>query len=128
MTVATGSKTNIQIDRVYSHYLPKPYSECTTNIDGDASELVQGLLSKGYSYRQQDCFMACFQTYSVQMCECYDVYIQLMTLTPKINETKYGPCANITQVICISKVSLVIIFFNLRKTKNKKFIVENKGI
>lgn len=107
MSVATGSKTNIQIDRVYSYYLASPFSDCTRNIDANhPSKLVKGLLSKGYMYRQQDCFMACFQANCMKECQCYDVYIQYMTSTPNLNETiVYGPCFNLTQVKCSEKVS-----------------------
>lgn len=108
-SVPTGSQTNLQVGRIFSSYLPSPYSDCLRVIDEThPSPLVRALLSKGYMYTQQNCFLACYQNYTFQKCNCYDVFTKIITNAPMDNTdgSEYSYCLNITQVQCDFNVSV----------------------
>lgn len=105
-TIATGSQTNLQVDRTFSTYLEKPYSSCKQTIDTTyPSQLVQALLKKGYSYTQKTCFLACYQQYTIDLCGCYNSYIQLITGIPDLVVDKNERfCRNLTEIYCYAEV------------------------
>jgi hypothetical protein len=62
-----GSITNIDINKVITKRMPKPYSDCEelSEIDTGSSEtsvLFNTILKSNYSYRQKDCFELCLQS------------------------------------------------------------------
>lgn len=98
---ASGAKTSVEIDRVFSYYLEQPFSDCTRDITLDyPSELVKGILHTGYAYTREICFLACYQRYAIEKCGCFNLYIQMLTGTPSLNETLYETCLNYTHLIC----------------------------
>lgn len=119
VTVAAGSQTNLQVDRVFSSYLAKPYSDCENNIDENyPSNLVRALLKKGFAYNQETCFLACSQLYAIELCKCYNPYIQSITGTPDENDTENRYCQNLKDISCFGAVSysnicLIYIFYNI---------------
>lgn len=105
ISVASGTKTNIQIERVFTYHLEKPYSACVKNIDENyPSKLVKTMLQRGYKYTQQNCFLACYQDRSLEKCGCHDMYSQILTGVPPLNDTGSVFCTNYSQVVCDSQV------------------------
>lgn len=109
MLVPVGAETHVRINRLFSSRLEQPYSECNSHIDEHhPSELVRLLLSNGYWYTQRDCFLACYQYYLVDKCDCFD-YASLLPTSTFTNKS-IQPCANLTQILCNSDVSISTVF------------------
>jgi hypothetical protein len=76
--VSTGSNTNIVLTKYSLKKQPKPYSECTADLDSQnsyKSPVYQRLMS--YSDRKYhfiDCYYMCFQKYLGDQCGCQDPY------------------------------------------------------
>lgn len=108
ISVASGTKTNIQVERVFSYNLEKPYSACIKDIDENyPSDFVKTMLQSGYKYTQQNCFLACYQEFSFEKCGCYDMYSQVLTGVPPLNDTNDVFCTNFSQVVCDSQVCYI---------------------
>lgn len=72
---ATGSMSNIAINREFISKVASPYSDCTNNIDSDNLFYVKVLADNNQTYSQSKCFLLCYQRYLVEQCKCYDVSI-----------------------------------------------------
>lgn len=111
VSIAAGTKAGVEIERVFTYHMPKPYSDCTEDIDETyQSDLVQTMLQTGYKYTQQNCFLACYQSIAFERCGCYDMYAKTITGVPAINVSQIVFCTNYTQVMCDSQV--IIRTFN----------------
>lgn len=100
LSVATGTMTNIEIDRTFSSYLPSPYSGCQANIDENhSSKLVKAILKKTSSYSQQNCFLACYQLYALKECNCYNAYLKTIIGIPD-EDNGFSYCNNLTLITC----------------------------
>jgi hypothetical protein len=96
-----GSITNIDINKVITKRMPKPYSDCEdlSEIDTGSSEtsvLFNTILKSNYSYRQKDCFELCLQKTIIEKCECYDLQY------PMLFNSK--PCLNQSEIECTEKL------------------------
>lgn len=104
ISVPTGSQTNLQVDRVFSSYLPRPYSDCVEDIDENyPSKLVNIMLKQGFTYSQQNCFLACYQRFVFQTCKCYNSAAKVITGYPEDDSSNVF-CTNFTLLKCDTKV------------------------
>lgn len=51
------------IKKTVNLMLPKPYSDCTENIDSEMSDLVEKILEQNITYRRDYCFDLCYNNY-----------------------------------------------------------------
>jgi hypothetical protein len=73
--LAGGYATNIILNKYTISQIPKPYSECTSDlntIDSYGSECYKKTFSfsKKNTYSFMDCYSMCFQKYLGQLCNC----------------------------------------------------------
>lgn len=102
--LSTGTQTNIEIQRLFSSHLEKPYSNCVNDINEDyPSKLVHALLSTGYSYSQQNCFLSCYQRYLIDKCDCYDTSIPV-PISLISDRTNIRACLTFNDTLCDSAV------------------------
>lgn len=96
--VATGFKTNLQVDREFIYKLPHPYNDCYNNLDKEDaydSELYREMIRANKTYRQLDCFRLCFQKTVTKNCDCYNIF------NPPISGL--SPCSTTEQLTCSAK-------------------------
>lgn len=105
ISLPSGRQTSLEVQRKFSNMMEKPYSDCVENIDENyPSDLVKTLLKKGYAYTQQNCFLACYQSYVKKSCGCYDVIAYFISGTPDLNFSSIEFCTNANVVVCDSDV------------------------
>lgn len=109
ITVSTGTQSNINVQRIFSSHLEKPYSDCTKDITSDyPSQLVKAVFSLaydyGYGYTQQNCFLASFQRYLLTACNCFDTSVNF-TLSFITERTDMKPCITFNDTQCETNVS-----------------------
>ena len=106
ISIASGTQTDVQINRQFSSQLESPYSECTQNIDENhPSQIVRYLIKANFTYTQEDCFFGCFEFHLIEKCNCYDQSSQFpfeIFLAQNIQ-----PCLNSTQLECDSNVKII---------------------
>ena len=68
-----GEHTAVQVSRMFSARLEKPYSECIRNVASlaDKSLYVKTILDSDYEYTQTECFNVCLQKFVEKDCGCY---------------------------------------------------------
>lgn len=104
LSISPGTQTNVEVQRVFSSHLDKPYSDCHKDINSDyPSKIVRSMLSTGYAYNQRDCFFACFQQFLVKNCSCYD-FSSTIPVDSFIDTTQFKPCLNQTGIKCAIEV------------------------
>lgn len=57
--IPVGYLTSIGVNRIYSHRLSSPYSECVNEPKNYGSELTEIFRKNDLGYTQQDCFNYC---------------------------------------------------------------------
>ena len=95
-----GHITNIAVHKSYISKLPKPYSDCTQNLDdinSFDSDLFRFIIKQNNTYRQTDCYNLCYQNKLYQECSCQD-----SSLTKYIVDSSI--CLTQTQSACLYKV------------------------
>jgi hypothetical protein len=102
ISVGTGSQTNVQIERIFSSHLEQPYSECSNDISKFPSKMVEALEDSGYTYTQANCFLMCFERYSIEKCGCYQ-YSSQIPLNSVVTKNQ-RPCLNISDINCATEV------------------------
>ena len=103
MFVPVGSDTNIDVNRMFTSLLEKPYSDCESNIDmNHPSKQVKAILSTGHAYTQLDCFYACLQYFLIDQCGCFD-FTSLLPIST-FTSRNITPCLNSTQLDCDAEV------------------------
>lgn len=91
--VNPGSRTSFSINKIFTHNLAKPYSNCEDTTKSK-SVLYKKIVSSNYSYRQRDCLDLCLQKIIIDNCDCYDLYL------PNLEETAL-PCLDEYQIKCL---------------------------
>lgn len=77
LNIATGFKTNVDIERSFTKKLDSPYSDCIKNVDSPQSfnsyfyKSVFTILNQT-KYRQKICTKLCLQEYIKNYCGCID--------------------------------------------------------
>ena len=93
-----GTSTNIAVHKSYISKLPKPYSDCTENLDkmnSFDSELFRAIIKSNNSYRRVDCLNLCYQKKLLDQCGCYDTSVQ------PLNPNDDRICSNEKQTLCL---------------------------
>ena len=70
-----GHITNIAVYKTYNTKLPKPYSDCTDNLDNINafdSDLFRFIIKQNNTYRRTDCYNLCYQNKLYEECSCQD--------------------------------------------------------
>ena len=96
-----GTSTNIAVHKSFISKLPKPYSDCTDNLDkinSFNSELFRTIIKSNNIYRRSDCFNLCYQKKLLDQCGCYDASVQ------PLNANDDRICANEKQTLCLYSV------------------------
>jgi hypothetical protein len=80
--------------------LPKPYSNCTENINSKTSHLVRAILEQNVTYRQMNCYALCYRRY-------LDNYVASRNMThyeafETLNFDFKGNCSNQCPLECTS--------------------------
>jgi hypothetical protein len=75
--ISAGVSTSIKVDKYSIIKMPKPFSECTSDLvtkNAYESELYKKMIDSSVSlnlkYRYSDCYFLCFQKYVGKICEC----------------------------------------------------------
>ena len=74
--ISPGTKTLISLSKYSMSHLPKPYSDCTADLDRpESSENVffNNLISNNQTYTESLCRINCFQKYLGEKCQCQDL-------------------------------------------------------
>lgn len=70
----TGTMTSVQLKKVFTSKLPKPFSQCEPPIDNKFYSIISSL---EFTYRQKDCLMSCEQEFFMKI---VNVMIQVLTI------------------------------------------------
>ena len=84
--VATGVQTNVAVARTFLSRLPKPYSDCISELNQETAarnnvlaimyqKKLNGTLDK---YFQEFCLKACFKIYQAERCNCTDYSLKFL--------------------------------------------------
>ena len=95
--VASGSHTNIIVNRVFVTKLGNPYNDCQSNVDNIDSGFLKTLKANNQNrtYNQKLCFELCFQNNLVENCGCYATFL--------IRSNSSVPCFNQSKILCLDK-------------------------
>lgn len=86
--VATGVQTNVAVTRTFLSRLPKPYSDCISDLDEETAnknnilnimyqKTLNGTLGK---YFQEFCLKACLLIYEAERCNCTDFSLKFLDI------------------------------------------------
>ena len=95
-----GHITNIAVQKSYISKLPKPYSDCTENLDdinSFDSDLFRFIIQLNNTYRRSDCYNLCYQNKLYQECSCQDSSFSKFI-------PNSGICSTQTESNCLYKV------------------------
>ena len=68
-----GTLSNIDIRKVFTHRMNKPYSDCQLLRNYNESILYSEVVKGNKEYRRKDCFELCKQMKCIEKCKCYDL-------------------------------------------------------
>ena len=71
--VSPGYYYNIHLERQITSYPPRPYSNCTDNldsVDSHDSDLYKKTFQSKSNYNQKDCILLCYNKYVEETCNC----------------------------------------------------------
>jgi hypothetical protein len=71
-----GYETNVQMDRLFVHQLPKPYSNCDIDVENSFSSnsyMYNKIRNNNLEYNQQFCLELCYQELAIKSCNCSDI-------------------------------------------------------
>lgn len=118
--LSAGTQSFVEVQRIFSSHLEKPYSDCTKDITIDyPSKIVKSMLNAGYAYNQKDCFYACFQNYLIDKCGCYDFSISRSVIKVMFQGSDVKPCLNFSQMLCDTQVTDYFEYFISKQLKIK---------
>jgi hypothetical protein len=97
--ISPGTKTLISLSKYSMAHLPKPYSDCTANLDRPESSdnaFFRNLIANNQTYTESMCRYNCFQKYAAEKCQCQDLFT-----VPFYKHMPY--CyLNFTQSVCLT--------------------------
>ena len=99
ITVAPGTETNINVNRLFTQRLPSPYNDCLSNLttpDAFNSDVYRAIIKSQRAYRQKDCFDLCYQQEVINECGCY------VNILDKLNGNT--TCMNSKQTECSTRI------------------------
>ncbi len=99
ITVAPGTETNLNVNRLFTQRLPYPYNDCLSNLttpDAFNSAVYRAIIASQKAYRQKDCFELCYQQEVINECGCY------VNILEKLNGN--STCMTIKQTECSARV------------------------
>ena len=89
--VATGTETDIKINRNFIFKLGPPYSECIHNNQFLKSEFYDYIVNELHiRYTQQHCYSLCLQKFVIKNCGCSSNWLLNFKNLPYCNHTKIG--------------------------------------
>jgi hypothetical protein len=67
--VPIGTQTEIAVNRQYVEKMPKPYSDCISDIESFNSVFTKHFVKNNITYRQKSCFEYCYQRRVIDRCK-----------------------------------------------------------
>ena len=97
---------------------PFPYSNCTQNINSDASYLVNQIIQQNITYRQRYCFESCFEDYINRQYSSQKLANRAVHQLKNQFDYK-GNCSSLCQLECTSTTfDIIENDINLRETNS----------
>jgi hypothetical protein len=93
--------TKISVNRIYTHQMPRPYSQCDIDADNNIafdSDLYDLFLKANHPYKQEYCVDLCYQKLAILGCNCSD--------SESINLNGIEPCLTKDKIACLDRLYL----------------------
>ena len=94
--ISTGTKTNINVKRIFSNRLDLPYNNCTINFENVKSELYLAILKTNRTYRKSDCLNLCYQKQVIDICKCFTNNYDSLGQS--------NSCTNTSEILCAYEI------------------------
>lgn len=95
-TVQPGRIVFVGLTKTVDIKLPRPYSDCTQNINNESSDLVKEIIQQNITYRKANCYNMCYLSYLSE-------YARLLNISKALSHSRMafnGNCSHLCPLEC----------------------------